>query len=90
MTASQTTTRTRYTSDEEWLLADLICDGNTPAEVYTKFREVYDTHSEGSINMQYRQAVNLWTHGKQGMSHKTNSFMEKLIAIDPDTFGWFV
>jgi len=80
------TKRVRYTEDEEWLLAGLIVEGNTPQEVLSKFREVYDTHTDHSINLQYRQAVNLFTNGSQGMEHKTNSFMNKLIALDPYHF----
>ena len=81
------TPRERFTDDEEWLLAGLICEGLTPQQVLVEFRKVYDTHSDHSINLQYRQAVNLSTKGAQGMSHKTNSFMNKLISLDSQTFG---
>ena len=80
-------TRELYTPDEEWLLAGLICDGNTPNQVKVEFRKVYDTHSDHSLDWQYRQAVNVATKGAKGVSHVTRSFVEKLIALEPSVFG---
>ena len=83
----KSTQRFKYTNDEEWFLAGEIVAGKTPQQIYPEFCAQFGTkHTYHSVELQYRQAVNLWTNGRQGMSHRTNSFMDKLQALDPQTF----
>lgn len=84
---SKTGSREKYTSDEEWFLAKLIVSGLSQSEVISAFMEQFGTHTEGSVSLMYRQAVNCATQGEKGMSHLTQSFMNKLASLDPETFG---
>lgn len=80
-------TREKYTPDEEWFLAKLIVSGQSQPDVISAFMEEFGTHTEGSVSLMYRQAVNCATQGEKGMSHLTKSFMSKLASLDPQTFG---
>lgn len=79
--------RDNYTSDEEWFIADMIVSGKSQSEVVEAFSEMFGTHTPGSVSLMYRQAVYSATLGDKGMSHLTQSFMDKLASLDPETFS---
>lgn len=79
-----------WADDECQVLAEIYSVyglNSTMVELVGRFRSFYDTHTDSSIELMIQQAKNVdRDHPADGMCHLTDSFIQALVAIDPQRF----